>query len=103
MFCWLAALIDPVADTPLVTAARWTVAVLGLEGSSLVHEANSRTASAPHPATPIRRSRPVGTSRPFIRCTLPSRRCGTITTLWKRESSLADTVSLVRVTPIMRE
>jgi hypothetical protein len=60
MFCWLDAVIDPVPDTPLVTAARWTVAVVGLEGSSLVHEATSRTASAPHPAAPIRRSRPAG-------------------------------------------
>jgi hypothetical protein len=60
MFCWLAALIDPVADTPLVTAARWTVAVVGLDGSSLVHEATSSTARAPHPAAPIRRSRPAG-------------------------------------------
>jgi hypothetical protein len=80
MFCWLAALIDPVADTPLVTAARWTVAVFGFGGSSLVHEATSSTASAPHAAAPIRRSRPAGTRRPFICCTLPSRRCGTITT-----------------------
>jgi hypothetical protein len=73
MFCWLAALIDPVADTPLVTAARWTLAVVGLADSSLVHDATNSTARTPHPAAPIRRSRPVGTRRRFICCTLPSR------------------------------
>ncbi len=60
------------AETPLVTEARPTVAVVGCADSSLVQDATISTTRALLPATaPMRRSRPVDIRRRFI-CMLPS-------------------------------
>jgi hypothetical protein len=59
--CWLIALIDPVADTPVVTTPRSTVAVLGMSGTSLVHDTTVRATRTALPAAgTMRHSRPPG-------------------------------------------
>jgi hypothetical protein len=61
MFCWVIALIDPVADTPVVTLAFWTVAVRGGSVTSDVHDTTVKATRTALPAAgTIRRSRPIG-------------------------------------------